>query len=273
MSEKPKLIEAGFNLTNYEAFVKQALELKEQLRGEGIIPLSEEWSAIIKQEIVVPKKLKGQGSCTFPCIVRSMHFDKAMCYLRSKISLMPMSLAVGLGIHEKSKNTRISIQLVNKSAVKSKGVIEDVLVRVDKFTTPIDFMVLNIEVDKNIYLIFGRPFLTMGKVLIGVRERTMTFHVNREEVMCEANSTPHYPKDMVGWFIVQVLDKGEEEGMKMEFLNESTFDTCDACDVEYKYYSHCILDDERERYDNKEGLIEELCAFAAVKVKNVSEKT
>lgn len=55
MSEEPKFLEAGFNLTNYEAFVKQAMELKEQLRGEGVILVSEECSAILKQEVVVPE--------------------------------------------------------------------------------------------------------------------------------------------------------------------------------------------------------------------------
>lgn len=53
MSEKPTFIEAGFNLTNSETFVKQAIELKEQLKEDGVIPISEECSAIIKQEIIV----------------------------------------------------------------------------------------------------------------------------------------------------------------------------------------------------------------------------
>lgn len=48
MCEKPKLMEAGFYLTNYETFVKQAMELKEQLRAERIIPVSEECSAVLK---------------------------------------------------------------------------------------------------------------------------------------------------------------------------------------------------------------------------------
>lgn len=55
----------GFNLTNYEDFVKHAMELNEQLRRE-----SEEYSAILKQEVVVPEKMKDLGSCTFPCNVR-----------------------------------------------------------------------------------------------------------------------------------------------------------------------------------------------------------
>lgn len=79
MREEPKFMELGFNFTNYEAFVKQALEMKEQLREEGVIPVSEECSVVIKQEIMVLKKLKDPGSCTFPCNVGNEYFDKAMC--------------------------------------------------------------------------------------------------------------------------------------------------------------------------------------------------
>lgn len=71
--------------------------------------------------------------------------------------------------------------------------------------------------------------------MIGVRERTVTFHMNGEKVMFDAKPTPHYPKEMVGCFIVQVLDRGEEAGIKMELLNESTFSTFDARVIEYMY--------------------------------------
>lgn len=108
------------------------------------------------------KKLKNSGSCTFSCNVGSLHFDRGMCDLWSEISLMFMSLAVTCGIHGDLKPTRISIQLTDKSIVKPNSVIEDVLIRVDKFIIPVDFMVLDMEVDKTIPLIFGRPFIATG---------------------------------------------------------------------------------------------------------------
>lgn len=59
MSKDPKFKKPEFNLTNYETFVKEAIEQKERLENERIIPMSEECSGIIKQEEVeVPKKMK-----------------------------------------------------------------------------------------------------------------------------------------------------------------------------------------------------------------------
>ena len=46
--------------------------------------------------------------------------------------------------------------------------IEDVMVKVDKFIFSIDFIVLDMEEDKEIPIIIGRPFLATGRALIDV---------------------------------------------------------------------------------------------------------
>ena len=48
------------------------------------------------------------------------------------------------------------------------GVIEGVLIKVDKFIFPADFIVLDMEADKEIPIILGRPFLATGEALIDV---------------------------------------------------------------------------------------------------------
>ena len=47
--------------------------------------------------------------------------------------------------------------------------IEEVLVNVDKFIFPEDFIVLDMEEDKEIPIILGRPFLDTGRAMIDVR--------------------------------------------------------------------------------------------------------
>lgn len=75
---------------------------------------------------------------------------------------------------------------------------------------------------------------------------------------------------MVGCFIVQVLDKYEKKDMKSDLLNESVLD---ACVVENVYDSPCIQDDDVEGSDHEKGLIEQLCAFAIMKVKHVCKES
>ena len=48
--------------------------------------------------------------------------------------------------------------------------IEDVLVKVDKFIFPADFIVLDMEEDKEIPIIMGRPFLATGRAMIDVHK-------------------------------------------------------------------------------------------------------
>ena len=60
---------------------------------------------------------------------------------------MPLSIFRRLGLGD-ARPTTVTFQLVNRSLKHPRGVIEDVLVKVDKFIFPVDFIVLNIEEDR-----------------------------------------------------------------------------------------------------------------------------
>ena len=49
--------------------------------------------------------------------------------------------------------------MADRSMAQLKGILEDVLVKVGKFIFPVDFVVIDIEEDKQIPLLLGRPFL------------------------------------------------------------------------------------------------------------------
>ena len=63
----------------------------------------------------------------------------------------------------------MSLQLVDRSITYPRGIVEDVLVKVDKFIFPIDFIVLDMEEDHEVPLILRRPFLATGKAMIDVQ--------------------------------------------------------------------------------------------------------
>ena len=60
--------------------------------------------------------------------------------------------------------------------------IEDVLVKVDKFIFPADFIVLDMEDDKEIPIILGRPFLATGRAMIDVQRGELKLRVQEDEV-------------------------------------------------------------------------------------------
>ena len=79
------------------------------------------------------------------------------------------------------KPTSISLQMVDHSFTFPRGIIEDVLVTVDKFIFPVDFVVLDMEEDREMLLILGQPFLAIDKALSDIHSRNLTFRVNDKE--------------------------------------------------------------------------------------------
>lgn len=57
------------------------------------------------------------------------------------------------------KNTIMTLHLVNKFITKPSGIAEDVLVKVDKFLFPIDFIMMDIKEYGDMPLILGRLFM------------------------------------------------------------------------------------------------------------------
>jgi len=107
------------------------------------------------------------GSFTIPCTIEELHFEKAPCDLEASINLMPLSIFRKLGMQE-PKPTTISLQLADHSIMYPRGIAEDVLVKVDKFIFPTDFVVLDMEEDEDVPIILTRPFLATGRALIDV---------------------------------------------------------------------------------------------------------
>ena len=80
---------------------------------------------------------------------------------------MPLSIFKRLGLDE-AKPTTVTLQLADRSLKHPLGVIEDVLVKVDMFIFSVDFILLDMEKDKEILIILGIPFLATGRAMIDV---------------------------------------------------------------------------------------------------------
>ena len=75
------------------------------------------------------------------------------------------------------KPTTITLSLADRSIKIPKGTIEDVLIQVEKFYYPVDFVVLDTEpiaVGPNyVPIILGRPFLATSNAIINWRNGVM----------------------------------------------------------------------------------------------------
>ena len=81
-----------------------------------------------------------------------------------------------LGLRE-LKLTSITLSLADRSIKIPKGTVEDVLIHVDKFYYPVDFVVLDTEpaaIGANyVPIILGRPFLATSNAVINFRNGVM----------------------------------------------------------------------------------------------------
>ncbi|XP_057746791.1 uncharacterized protein LOC130966050 [Arachis stenosperma] len=73
--------------------------------------------------------------------------------------------------------------MADKSIQQALGVVENVLVKVDKFFLPADFVILDIEEDDNTPIILGKPFLATARALIDVEKGELMLRVHEEHIM------------------------------------------------------------------------------------------
>ncbi|GKB29733.1 DNA-directed DNA polymerase [Tanacetum coccineum] len=130
-----------------------------------------------------------------PCNIGQLHIDNALADLGASISLMPYTMYEKLGLGE-PKPIRMSLELADKSIQYPRGIIENVLIKVDKFILPIDFVILDMPEDSRVPIILGRPFLATARAMIDVLNKKITIRVGDDEVIFDVDqSTNRQPAE------------------------------------------------------------------------------
>ena len=159
---------------NYAKFLKDLCTVKKGLGIEKKAFLTEQVSAIIQSK--TPVKYKDLESPTISVNIGGTCIDKALLDLGASVNLLPYSMYKQLGLGE-LKPTNITLSLADRSVKIPKGIVEDVLVKVDKFYYPVDFIVLDTKPiasgPNHVPIILGRPFLATANAIINCRNGVM----------------------------------------------------------------------------------------------------
>lgn len=83
---------------------------------------------------------------------------KVLIDLGASINLMPLLVVKKIGDLE-LKKTRMTLQQAYQYVKHPSCIVEELLVKVDKFVFSIDFMVMDIEEDNEVPLILGKTFM------------------------------------------------------------------------------------------------------------------
>ncbi|XP_055961800.1 uncharacterized protein LOC126681357 [Mercurialis annua] len=212
------LADALREMPQYAKFLKDIIMNKRSWEQGGTIPLTEHCSSIIQSNL--PTKLKDPGSFSIPCTIGNMNAINCLCDLGASINLMPLFLFRSLFGDQPVKRTSMVLQLADHSLKKPYGIVEDVLVKVDKFIFPVDFVILDYAVDKECPMILGRPFMNTGRALIDVHAGKLTLRIDEESVEFDMKRVMRNAIE-------------EEDCMRIDLVDELVRDTLEASMEEF----------------------------------------
>ncbi|KAA3463087.1 Retrovirus-related Pol polyprotein from transposon opus [Gossypium australe] len=152
--------EALEQMSSNVKFMKDILSKKRHIGEYKTMALTEEFSVILHHKL--PPKLKDPSSFNITYSIRVNFSTK----LRLG-EVMP---------------TLVTLQLADRTLACPKDVMENVIVKVEKFYYPGNFIILDMEEDRDVSLILERPFLTIGRALIDVKKGELAMRVENEHV-------------------------------------------------------------------------------------------
>jgi hypothetical protein len=166
-------LDAIQQISSYAKFLKDLVTVKRKANVPKKAFMTEQVSAILQCKL--PLKYKDPGCPTITCMIGVSQIERALLDLGASVN-NPYSVYLQLGLGE-LKPTTMTLQLADRSMKVPQGIVEDVLIKVDKLYLLVDFIVLDTEpvqvIGSEIPVILGRPFLAMANALINCRSGVM----------------------------------------------------------------------------------------------------
>lgn len=142
--------------------------------------------------------MKDLGSFTIPCLIGSLNVNNALADLGMSINVMSYKIFKQLGLG-KPKQTNMSIQLAHRIIRFPRGIAEDILIKIDKYIFPIDFVVLDMDEDSDVPLILGRPFLATARAIIDVGTCKLILRVGDDTIKLHTHDFAKISSDRVDY--------------------------------------------------------------------------
>jgi hypothetical protein len=114
---------------SYAKFLKDLITIKRKTNVPKKVCLTEHVSSILQFKL--PIKHKDPGCPTISCMIGVSCIEKALLDLGASVNLLPYSVYLQLGLGE-LKHTSMTLQLADRSVKVPRGIIEDILIMVDR---------------------------------------------------------------------------------------------------------------------------------------------
>ncbi|GJV32128.1 retrovirus-related pol polyprotein from transposon TNT 1-94 [Tanacetum coccineum] len=126
----------------------------------------------------LPTKESNPGHFTLPCTIGNFNFY-AMADLGASVNVLPRNIFEYLELTNLSE-TEMLVEMADMRKKAPLGIVRDILVKIDKFLFPSDFVIL--DQTPNSTVILGRPFLATVHAHISVFEKEISVGIGDERV-------------------------------------------------------------------------------------------
>nr|XP_004248921.1 uncharacterized protein LOC101259684 [Solanum lycopersicum] len=113
---------------------------------------------------------------TIPCTIYLLHFTIALCDLGASKNLMLLSIYKKLGLGD-PKPTMMKLPISDRTMKRPIEILHDVLVKVESFIFSANFVIFDCEVDFDVLIILGSPFLSTNHGLVDMEKRADEVYV------------------------------------------------------------------------------------------------
>nr|GFB28357.1 reverse transcriptase domain-containing protein [Tanacetum cinerariifolium] len=180
-------IDALIHMPKFAPMFKKLLNNKDKLIELTKTPLNENCFAVVLKKL--PKKLGDPRRFLIPCDFSEFDNCLALADLEANINLMPLSIWKKLRL-QTLNDTKMVLELADRTISKPTGVAENVFVKVGKFYFPANFVVLDFIADPRVPLILERPFISTAHALIDVYEGEITLRHDEKSLTLKCGDTP-----------------------------------------------------------------------------------
>nr|GEX10658.1 reverse transcriptase domain-containing protein [Tanacetum cinerariifolium] len=184
---KLSFADALVHMPKFAPMFKKLLNNKNKLIELTKTPLNENCSAVVLKKL--PEKLGDPVRFLIPCDFFKFDNCLALADLGASINLMPLSIWKKLKL-PMLNDTKMVLELADRTISKPTGVAENVFVKVGKFYFPADFVVLDFIADLRVPLILGRPFLSIAHALIDVYEGEIILRHDDQSLTLKCGDKP-----------------------------------------------------------------------------------
>lgn len=117
---------------------------------------------------------------TLPCAIGDVSIENSLCDIGASINLMPTTNFNKLGVGE-LKPSHTTLQLADQSIRHTRGFVQEILVKVGKFTYSAKFYILEMDEDRDILILPGKAFLATCGARIYVQKGELNTRLKNKE--------------------------------------------------------------------------------------------